>query len=130
MFTGEQREELYIQLCRMGLSERDNFWKVLKQVEAHFKMIGNVIYRRFHFNNREQLLGESAHEYVTTVKSLADQCEYGHLRDEMVRDRLIVGIISENARQDMLDNCEHLSLEQAVWIVHCDELKGRRRPGF
>lgn len=130
MYTGKERDEFHLQLSRMGLTEQHNFSQVIKRVDEHFKMMRSVIYRRFHFNNRDQLEGESINEYVTALKRLADVCEYGHLRDEMVRDRLIAGIVSENARQDLLDHCEHLSLDQAIWIVHCDELKGRRRQGF
>ena len=36
--------------------------------------------------------GETAEEYVTALYELIETCEYGDLRDELLRDRLVVGI--------------------------------------
>ena len=36
--------------------------------------------------------GESAEPYITALCSLVETCEYGALKEEMLRDRIVVGI--------------------------------------
>ena len=40
---------------------------------------------------RNQLPDEIAEEYITVLFNLIDLCNYGDLRDEMLRNRLVVG---------------------------------------
>jgi len=40
---------------------------------------------------------ETAEEYVTALYELIEMCEYGDLRDELLHDRLIVGIRKHSA---------------------------------
>ena len=44
------------------------------------------------FNQRNQLSGETAEQYIITQDNLAEFCDYGDLKNKMIRDRLIVGI--------------------------------------
>ena len=50
----------------------------------------NVIFERARFNRRTQQQGELAEEYITALHQLADMCEYGDIKDEMIRDQLVV----------------------------------------
>ena len=52
----------------------------------------NVIFKRVRFNRRNQLPDESVEEYITVLHQLVNSCDYGNFRDEMLRDRLVVGI--------------------------------------
>ena len=52
----------------------------------------NVILERARFNCRCQWEGESAEQYITALYSFIETCEYGALHDEMLRDRIVVGI--------------------------------------
>ena len=53
----------------------------------------NVIFERARFNCRNQLKGESAEQYITDLYRLAETFEYGDLTPQMIRDRLVVGIL-------------------------------------
>ena len=65
-----------------------------KQVkfEDFFKVRRNVIFERARFNRRNQLEGESAEKYIMELYALAENCNYGNMKEEMIRDRLVVGI--------------------------------------
>ena len=39
-----------------------------------------------------QLDDETAEQYIMELYRLAESCDYGDLKDEMIRDRLVVGI--------------------------------------
>ena len=49
-------------------------------------------FEHMHFNRRNQLDGKSAEQYITALYGLVKTCEYGGLCDEMLRDRIVVGI--------------------------------------
>ena len=51
----------------------------------------------------------------------ASTCEYGNLVDELIRDRLVTGIINDNVRKQLLKEHE-LSLHKAVRICQLNEL--------
>ena len=52
----------------------------------------NVIYERTRFNRRIQQAGETAEQYIVAPYSLAENCEYGAMKEKLIRDRLVVGI--------------------------------------
>ena len=54
----------------------------------------NAIYERAKFKRRKQEDSETVDEFVTDLyrHRLAEHCEYGILHDELVRDRIVVGI--------------------------------------
>ena len=84
----------------IGDEDRKKYAQVVAKLDAHFKVRRNVIFERARFNKRNQLENESAEEYITTLYSLVETCEYGGMKDELLRDRLVVGIrdakVSEN----------------------------------
>lgn len=51
-----------------------------------------MIYERARFNTRVQEEGESAEDFATALHALSQHCEYGSLQEQLVRDRLVVGI--------------------------------------
>jgi len=77
---------------------------VVAKIDDYFKVRKNVIFERASFNHRNQLPEESAEEYVTTLYNLVENCEYGELTSQMIRDRLVVGIhdtvLSERLQMD------------------------------
>ena len=44
------------------------------------------------FNRRNQQSGELAEQYIMALYCLAENCNYGDFKDEMIRDHLVVGI--------------------------------------
>ena len=83
------------------------FATVLAKFDGYFKVRRNVIFERARFNLRNQLPGESAETYIAELYRLIEHCEYGNLRDETIRDRLVVGIADKKTS-------EHLQMDPAL----------------
>jgi hypothetical protein len=49
----------------------------------------NTIMERYKFNIRVQRHNETADQYVTELKLLATNCNFGSLEDELIRDRVV-----------------------------------------
>ena len=98
----------------MNISTEDSkkYSKVLKKFDEHFDVRKNVIFERARFNKRNQLDSETAEEYITVLYSLNETCDYSALRDEMLRDRLVVGI-RDTAVSEKLQLNAQLTLEGA-----------------
>ena len=79
-----------------------------------------MIFERARFNRRNQLPGETVEEYVTVLFNLVDSCNYGELRDEMLRDRLVVGI-RDMALSERLQMDSKLTLGKAMKLVRQQE---------
>ena len=43
-------------------------------------------------NRRSQQSGETAEQYIMVVYDLAENCDYGDIKEEMIHDRLVVSI--------------------------------------
>lgn len=73
----------------------------------------NIVYERAKFNNRNQKDGKKAQGCVSCLVGMAKKLRYGVLTDELVLDRLVIGIrdkrLSENLQMD-----ETLTLETAI----------------
>ena len=102
-------------LTSTGISQDDRkkYERVIATLDAFFKVRTNVIYERAKFNRRDQREGESVEQYISALYELVESCEYGRLRDEMLRDRIVVGIrdlrLSERLQMDAnltLDNAK------------------------
>ena len=73
----------------------------------------DVIFERARFNQRRQEEGESVDEFVTTLHCLSEHCEYAGLRDEMIRDRIVMGV-RDSILSEKLQLEADLTLEKAV----------------
>ena len=108
---GEEAETV---LDSTGLTEeeRKQYATVLWKLDEHFKVRQNTIFERARFNRRYQQERESAEAYITELYRLSENCKYGDLRDEMIRDRLVVGIRNQALSQQLQMDPE-LTLERA-----------------
>ena len=86
---------------------------VKKKFDDHFVKRRNVIFERAKFNSRKQEDGESVESFITDVHSLAEHCGYDRLHDEMVRDRIVVGIL-DSTLSEKLQLDPELTVDKAV----------------
>jgi len=101
---------------RISDDDRKKYNKVLEKFDEYFKVRHNVIFERARFNRRNQHPGESAEDYITVLHQLAQGCEYGEMTDELIRDRLVVGIRDESL-SERLQIESKLTLEQAKRFI-------------
>ena len=96
---------------------RKKYVEVLLKFDRHFKVHKNVIFKCARFNARLQVEGESIKQYITSLYNLVEHCEYGPLKEEMIRDRLVVGI-HNMALSERLQMDEMLTLDKVKKLVH------------
>ena len=79
--------------------------------ESHFVPQRNVVFERAKFNQRRQEDGEAVDAFI--LYRLVEYCDYKVLQDELIRDRIVVGIrdshLSEKLQMD-----PNLTLEKAI----------------
>ncbi len=86
-----------------------------------------MIFERARFNRRSQREGESIEQYITELYNLIEFCEYGELKEEMLRDRLVVGI-RDTALSEKLQTDSRLTLDTAKTMVrHKAAVKDQQR---
>ena len=101
--------------------DRKDYKLVLKKLDEFFQVRKNVIYERARFNRRNQQSGETSEQYIMALYSLAENCEYGDLKEEMIRDRLVVGI-RDTALSEKMQMDPKLTLEIAMKHVRQREV--------
>ena len=88
------------------------------------------------FNKRCQLPNESVDQFITEVYRLGDNCEFGAMKEELIRDRLVVGIrdlaLSEWLQMEaelMLDKAKRLIRQREAVKEQQDMLKQPSKEG-
>ena len=88
--------------------------------ESHFIKRQNTIFERAKFNRRVQHKGKSVDDFIIDLYSLAEHCQYRQLHDEMVRDRIVVGI-KDSKLSEKLQMDNELTLEKAISLARNSE---------
>ena len=116
---GDKAEDI---LRSLDIPEADlkRYDKVKDKFEQYFVKRRNVVFERAKFNTRVQKEAESVDDFITDVYRLAEHCEFSELHNEMVRDRIVVGIKNSQLSEKMqLDR--KLTLEKAVSMARQSE---------
>ena len=81
---------------------------------------------RAHFNKRSQKPGESVETFIQDLYRLADNCNYGALRDDLIRDRIVVGVLDDSL-SDRLQSKGTLTLTRVVQMSRQAESRAQNR---
>ena len=80
----------------------------------------NVIFEREKFSKRKPEDSENVENFVSSLYTLSEHCGYNDLREEMIRDRIVVGIKDANLSVKMqLD--PDLTLKKATYMARQSE---------
>ncbi|CAB4038732.1 Transposon Ty3-G Gag-Pol poly, partial [Paramuricea clavata] len=115
------------------LSEKDYVYEtVVQQFASHFVGRSNVIFERARFNKRVQGEKESVIDFIEVLYELAETCQFGDLKNELIRDRIVVGIRNASLSQKLMQD-EKLTLDKAGdgedgKINRLRKTKGRNKP--
>ena len=88
---GDEAEDLLNSL-KLTDEQKKKYELTKKRLDEHFSPQKNAIFERAKFNFRVQKEGESVDSFITDLFTLAEKCDYGDLHDELIRDRIVVGI--------------------------------------
>lgn len=107
----------------LKLSEADkkDTGKCLEALENYFKPKRNVVYERYMFNSSVQESEESINSFLTRLRKLAASCEFGELTDQLIRDRLVVGLRDSVMKARLLRESK-LDLVKAVNMCNTSEI--------
>ena len=72
-----------------------SFDEVKTTLNGYFAARRNIIVERAWFNRRRQNTGEFVDTFIQHVSRLAENGEYGTLKDELITDRIIVGVLDD-----------------------------------
>ena len=98
---------------QLSTADQKKYSEVKGRFDQHFVKKRNVIFERARFNRRKQEESETVDAFITDLYALAEHCSYTGLHDEMIRDRLVVGLLSASLSEQLqLDPA--LTLEKAI----------------
>ena len=86
---GPDAEDVLVS-ANINSEERKKYCDVVKKLDDFIKVRKNVIFERARFNRRSQLDRETVDQYIAVLHNLAENCDYGTLKSELIRDRIVV----------------------------------------
>ena len=95
-----------------------------KLLKSHFEPTPLVIAERFAFHRHNQQSGETVGEYLAELRKLATHCKFVNNLDEVLRDRLVCGLKSENIQKSLLAE-DNLDLKRALEMAQGMEAANR-----
>lgn len=76
--------------------------KVLLKFEEHCELKKNVSYERYKFFSRAQESSESIDQYVMILRKLCETCEFGTMKNSLIKDRIVLGVNNTKTRERLL----------------------------
>ena len=87
----------------------------------------NTIFERAKFNLRAQREGESVVNFITDLYCLCEHCDFGTLKEELIRDRIVVGWRDRKLSEKMQLDAQ-LTLEKAISLARQSETVKKQQP--
>ena len=94
--------------------------KVLDKFEEYCMPKRNLTYERHRFFMRNQLVHESIDQYATELRSRAQSCEFSSLKESLIQDRIICGILDDGLRERLLRQ-DNLTLDKTLQVCRAAE---------
>ena len=92
LYTMGEKADDVLQSFNLNGEELKSYDTVVECFQGHFVSRRNIIFERAKFNSCKQEEGESADSFITALYGLAEHCGFGQLHNELIRDRIVVGI--------------------------------------
>ncbi|XP_046629996.1 uncharacterized protein LOC124310228 [Neodiprion virginianus] len=121
---GEEAEDILLRIFP-NLVNETLYSEVKKKFDEYFSPKKNVIFERYKFNSRFQEESESVDSFITALHALAEKCEYETLKDDLIRDRIVIGIKDARA-SERLQLTPNLTLENAITLVRQAEMQEKQ----
>ena len=93
---------------------------IIDTLKNHYKPKVITIFERYKFYNRKQEVGESVSQFVAGIREAASTCDFKTNLNEMLRDRLVVGIRDEATQRALLTEV-NLTLNKAIEVANARE---------
>jgi plasmid maintenance system killer protein len=118
--VGEEALEIYNTFTWDAAGDERRTNTILEKFTSYCEPKKNLTWERHVFNTRNQQADETIDKYVTDLKIKAMSCEFGVLKDSLIRDRIVCGIQDKQTRRQLLKE-PNLTLSQAIDICRASE---------
>ena len=89
---GEEAIEVYNSFTWATATDKNKYDNVMKQFEDFCSPKKNVVLEQFNFNKAVQDGNRDFDHFIIKLRTLADTCEYGTLKENLIHDRIVIGI--------------------------------------
>ena len=113
---GPEAESAFRTLQFTDDTEKDKYDIVLKKFDEYFKPKKNVIHKRAQFNLRSQRPGEIVDAFIRALYDIAETCDFGNNKDELIRDRIVTGLLDKGLSRELQLKSD-LTLSVAVQLA-------------
>ena len=111
-YPGAQADDI-LNSFKLSTTQLKQYHTVKTKFDEQFVVRHNVIFEQAKFNQRHQEEGEAVDTFITALHALAEHCNFGTLTDEMIQDRIVVGLLDVKLSEKLQLDPE-LSLPKAV----------------
>ena len=88
-------------LTTMNVQEETaTYDELIAAFNNHFNERKNKIHARAKFNKRVQKTGEEVDSFIQDLHRIGEECQYGALKEELIRDRIVVGVTDDNSQKE------------------------------
>ena len=105
--------------------EKDKYDKLIQKFDAYCYPKQNETNERYVFRSRHQREGESIEQWVIDLTNMTQNCNFGTLRDGMIRDQIVIGTIDVKVKESLLRETD-LTFDKAVQICQAAETASRQ----
>ena len=109
---GSEAQEIY-RTFTFAEDEKDKYVSLKKKFEEYFIPRVNITYERFRFNTCSQKDGQTYDSFITDLRTLARTCDFGTLRDSLIKDRIVVAIRDVKLQEKLLRQ-DNADLEEVI----------------
>ncbi|XP_021347384.1 uncharacterized protein K02A2.6-like [Mizuhopecten yessoensis] len=110
--AGETAVEIFNKMT-FEANEQDKIASLIEKFTNYCSPKKNVTYERHVFNSRAQKSDETFDEFLTDLRILQKNCEFGELKDGILRDKIVEGIRNDGLRARLLREGD-LSLQKCI----------------
>ena len=103
--------------------------KVMDRFNAYCTPHKNVTWEKNLFNTRNQHAGETIDQYLTDLQTKARTCEFAKLKDSLIRNRIVYGIICDKMHSRLLKKSD-LTLQKALDICRANKATATQLKSF
>ena len=93
-----------------------SYSELVAVLKEHYNPTPSETVQRSRFNSRYRKSGESVSTFVAELRALAEFCNFGDSLDDMIRDRIVCGIMNSKIQQKLLSE-KPAMLKRAVEIA-------------
>ena len=117
---GKRGREIYNTFTWENVGDSLKFNIVIEKFKEYCNPRTNVTFLRYKFFTYKKVDGQSFDEFVTELKKRSAECQFGTLKDELVRDIIICGLADNRLRERLLRD-PGLTLEKTIELGQAAE---------